>query len=80
MLLLTLLSRPYCHLCHDMEQALQPLLDEFQVGLEIVDVDSDPALENLYGEVIPVLLYDRLELCRTVLDITKVRDYLGNFR
>lgn len=61
-----------------MEQALQPLLDEFQVGLEIVDVDSDPALENLYGEVIPVLLYDRLELCRTVLDITKVRDYLGN--
>ncbi len=80
MLLLTLLSRPYCHLCHDMEQALQPLLDEFQVGLEIVDVDSDPALENLYGEVIPVLLHDRLELCRTVLDITKVRDYLGNFR
>nr|WP_305075352.1 glutaredoxin family protein [Propionivibrio sp.] len=80
MLSLTLLSRPYCHLCHDMEQALLPVLDEFSVALEVVDVDSDPALENLYGEVIPVLLHEHVELCLTVFDISKVRDYLGNFR
>ncbi len=80
MLLLTLLSRPYCHLCHEMEQELQSVLGEFRVGLEIVDVDLDPEQEALYGEVVPVLLHERVVLCRTVLDITKVRDYLGNFR
>lgn len=80
MLSLTLLSRPYCHLCHEMEQALLPVLDEFPVSLEIVDVDSDPALEDLYGEVVPVLLHERVELCQTVVDISKVRDYLGKFR
>ena len=56
------------------------MLDEFPVSLEIVDVDSDPALEDLYGEVVPVLLHERVELCQTVFDISKVRDYLGKFR
>lgn len=69
MLSLTLLSRPYCHLCHDMEQALLPVLEEFSVALEVVDVDSDPAMESLYGEVVPVLLHEQVELCRTVYSI-----------
>ena len=73
---LTLVSRSYCHLCHEMEQALLPLLDEFSVGVEIVDVDADPVLENLYGDVVPVLLHGAAELCRSVFDVTKVRDYL----
>ena len=37
---LTLISRTYCHLCHDMEEALKPLLDGYQVTLTVVDVDA----------------------------------------
>ena len=29
-----------------------------------VDIDADPRLEDLYGEHIPVLFKDGIELCR----------------
>ena len=54
---LTLLSRSYCHLCHDMEVALQPLLEEFGAQVKVLDVDADPALEAKYDELVPVLLH-----------------------
>lgn len=77
---LTLVSRTYCHLCHEMEAALTPLAAEFGASVEVVDVDADPALEALYDELVPVLLHDGKELCHYVLDTTKVRDYLSEIR
>ena len=79
-IVLTLLSRPYCHLCHDMEAALQPLLCAFEVELDIVDVDLDPDLEAGYGERVPVLLHADRELCHYFLDGARVRDYLSEIR
>ena len=73
---LTLLTRTYCHLCHDMEEALRPLLAEFGVRLELLDVDADPGLEARYGERVPVLLHDGDELCHYFLDVDRVRAYL----
>ena len=77
---LTLMSRGYCHLCHDMELALVPLMQEFAAEMEILDVDADLLLEERYGEIVPVLLHGQNELCRFVLDSGKVRDYLNDFR
>ena len=77
---LTLISRTYCHLCEDMAVAMTPLLDEYGVEMEVVDVDSDPALEARFGEFVPVLLSGNTELSRFRLDISKVRDYLGEIR
>lgn len=77
---LTLLSRTYCHLCHDMELALQPLLDEFSADVEVLDVDADEALEAKWGELVPVLLHGESELCHYFLDTAKVRDYLSQIR
>lgn len=77
---LTLLSRDYCHLCHDMAAALQPLLATFGATLSVLDVDADPALEALYDEAVPVLLHGDRELCRHFLDMTKVSEYLSGFR
>jgi hypothetical protein len=34
------------------------------IDFEEVDVDSDPRLEELYGEDVPVLLKDGAEVCR----------------
>jgi glutaredoxin len=34
------------------------------VQFEEVDVDSDPRLEELYGQNVPVLLKGQVELCR----------------
>ncbi len=80
MVRLTLLSRTYCHLCHEMALALAPLLEEAGAEVDLVDVDVNPLLEKDYGDYVPVLLHEKDELCRFVLDVSKVRDYLGKFR
>lgn len=77
---LTLYGRGYCHLCDDMRKALQPLIDEFGAQLLEVDVDSDVALEERYGELVPVLLGDDGELCHYFLDEASVRAYLLEIR
>lgn len=77
---LTLVSRSYCHLCHDMEVALTPLAHEFSVAVDILDADATPELEALYGERVPVLMHEGNELCHYFLDVAKVRDYLSKIR
>ena len=73
---LVLYGRVYCHLCGDMERALQPLLSEFGIGLACVDVDDDPALEERYGELVPVLTLEGKALCHYHLDEAVVRQHL----
>ncbi len=77
---LTLISRGYCHLCHDMEAAVAPLAAEFGATLTVLDVDADPALEARYDERVPVLLHGENELCHYHLDAAKVREYLAEIR
>jgi len=74
---LTLYSRAWCHLCDDMRAALEPLLAEFGAQVEVIDVDSDPALEARYNELVPVLLCDGIELCHYRLDESRVREALA---
>ncbi len=76
MVSLSVVSRSYCHLCEDMEKALVPLAAEFAVEVEVIDVDSNPALLALYDELVPVLLHGENKLCHYFLDVAKVRHYL----
>jgi thiol-disulfide isomerase/thioredoxin len=77
---LTLYGRSYCHLCDDMLAALEALRSEFSFEVEVVDVDSDPALEAKYDELVPVLSAGDRQLCHYFLDGPAVREYLGDFR
>ena len=46
--------------------------------IEVVDVDTDPALEAMYDELVPVLVDGHgRELCHYFLDASKVSEYLG---
>jgi hypothetical protein len=46
--------------------------------IDVVDVDTDPALEAAYDELVPVLTDERdRELCHYFLDAAKVREYLN---
>lgn len=75
---LQLLSRSYCHLCHEMEVAVAPLAAAFGVQIRVVDVDADPACEARWGELVPVLLDGSGErsLCHYFFDEAAVRAYL----
>ena len=77
---LTLISRHYCHLCHDMEVALLPLVKEFGAVLNIIDVDLDPMLEARFDELVPVLLHRDNAICHHFLDERKTREYLAEIR
>jgi hypothetical protein len=78
---LTLLTRAYCHLCDDMRVALAPLAARFGATVTELDVDADAALEECYGERIPVLLLgspaDGVELCHYSLDRAAVHRALA---
>jgi hypothetical protein len=71
---LRLLSRPGCHLCDQMRQEVDALLSERPREWEIVNIDLDPTLARLYGDLIPVLfvnqrLFARIRLPRLALGL-----------
>ena len=74
---LTLYSRAYCHLCHEMLAGLEPLREAFGFDLVVLDVDADSALEERFGELVPVLAHGERELARYRLDPAIVRAYLA---
>lgn len=53
-------GRRYCHLCEEMAAALRTL----GIAFIEIDVDAEPRLDELYGENVPVLLKDGVEVCR----------------
>lgn len=77
---LTLYSRTWCHLCEDMLVGLQELQDRQSFALEVIDIETRPALEVRFGEYVPVLMHGERELCHYHLDSAIVTDYLLNFR
>jgi hypothetical protein len=81
---LTLLTRAYCHLCDDMRAALAPIAQRANARVVELDVDADAALEETYGELVPVLLLgsvgDGRELCRYRLDAQRVTEALAGVR
>jgi thiol-disulfide isomerase/thioredoxin len=78
--ILTLFGRTYCHLCDDMAAALAPLAAAHACTIEVVDVDASPELEARYGERVPVLVHDGVELCHYFLDAERVRARLREIR
>jgi glutaredoxin len=49
-------TRSGCHLCEVAWTLLEQLQPAFGYELELVDVDHDPGLAQLYGEKVPVLV------------------------
>ena len=60
MTVLTLYSRPGCHLCDEMKAVVQRVLraNKAPMTIEEVDISTSPDLEARYGLEIPVLLVD----------------------
>lgn len=77
---LTVYSRSYCHLCEDMITALRELQGRCRFRLDVVDVDSDPALESRYGDKVPVLVRNGDELCHYRLEASVITALLADFR
>jgi hypothetical protein len=59
-IVLTLYSRPGCHLCDEMKAVVKRTASGLQapIAIDEIDISTDPALEARYGLEIPVLLVD----------------------
>jgi thiol-disulfide isomerase/thioredoxin len=59
-IVLTLYSRPGCHLCEDMKAVVQRVARSAEppIAVEEIDISTDADLEARYGLEIPVLLVD----------------------
>jgi glutaredoxin len=62
MAVITLYSKPDCHLCVDARAALIGLQSELGFTISEVDITTDDALHRAYFERIPVVALDGEEL------------------
>jgi Glutaredoxin-like domain (DUF836) len=75
-----LYSRPGCGLCEDMQIELAALQEAGSFGVDILDVDADPATQVRYGHKIPVLLFAGELVCHGRLDLDEVHKALAYHR
>jgi hypothetical protein len=61
---LVLLSKPGCHLCHDLRATVERVLPDYEATLVEQDVRADPETERRYAREIPVLLLEGREVMR----------------
>lgn len=61
-----------------MRTALQPLQGGLSFSVEVIDVDDHPALEERYGELVPVLLEGETEICHYFLDAARLTAHLAS--
>jgi glutaredoxin len=66
--IITLYSKPGCHLCEDVRTLLDELAPERGFVVEEVNIANDPALFEQYRYEIPVLLMDGHEIARGKID------------
>lgn len=62
MAVVTLYGKPGCHLCDDARAIVERVREQRPFELEEVDVSLDPTLHREYGQRIPVLALDGVEL------------------
>ena len=55
---ITLYSRPGCHLCEDARSIIERVCADVGESYVEYSIDDDPALQERYGEEIPVTLVD----------------------
>jgi glutaredoxin len=83
-MLLTVLSRSYCHLCDDLIAHLATALDAHhaaqgeRIEVKVVDVDNHAEIEAKWGDKVPVLLNGDQEICHYFFDAEKLQTHLAS--
>jgi hypothetical protein len=66
---ITLIGNPECHLCDDARKIITQVTDEvLDVEFDEVSLDDNPLWRELYGELIPVVLVNGVEVAHWRID------------
>jgi glutaredoxin len=77
MTVVTLYSKPDCHLCVEARAALLKVQVDLQFELSELDITTDENLHRVYFERIPVVALDGEELFEYVVDERALREHLN---
>ncbi len=77
MSVITLYSKPDCHLCVEARGVLLGLQSQLGFELSEIDITADEALHRAYFERIPVVALDGEELFDYFVDGDALRERLG---
>ena len=80
MSLITVYSKPDCHLCEEAIATLRTLQHELVFDIEEIDISSDDRLLRAYFERIPVIALDGEELSEFFVAEALVRERLESRR
>ena len=76
----TLYTRPGCHLCEEAKTAIMPLLGQYGATLRQVNIDEDAALKERYAWDIPVIFVGTRKVAKHHVDIEQLRRQLSDAR
>jgi len=79
-LVVTLYTRPGCHLCDEAKRDRAPLLAEFGAALREVNIDSDPALREQFTNDVPVVFLGNRKVAKHRVDLVQLQRQLAEAR
>jgi glutaredoxin len=77
---ITLYGRPGCHLCDEVESRIRRVGQEIPIRLQVVDIQSDPRLEEKYMFTIPVVEVDGEETFVSINGIMTEEELMDELR
>lgn len=66
---IVLYGRQKCRLCEEVELVIRALAEEFPLRLQLVDIESDPALHEEMMLIIPVVAIDGEIVFRSITHV-----------
>ena len=76
MALITIYSKPDCHLCDLAKEVIERCRQKVDFAVEIIDISQNPELLERYRDDIPVILLDGHEIARHFVRERKLLELL----
>ncbi len=76
MALITIYSKPDCHLCDRAKEVIERCREKVEFAVEVVDISRNPELLQRYRDDIPVILLDGIEIARHFVRERKLLELL----
>ncbi|HXI83401.1 MAG TPA: glutaredoxin family protein [Verrucomicrobiae bacterium] len=76
MALITIYSKPDCHLCERAKEVIERCHEKVDFAVEIIDISQNPELLERYRDDIPVILLDGNEIARHFVRERKLLELL----
>ena len=70
---LTLYTRQGCCLCEEMKEVIRRVAGKLPLEMEEIDVDSEPELQQRYGNEVPVLFIDGRKAFKVRVEIRELK-------